>query len=87
MPPPMLGGVASERELKPVYLLTGTDRPKIALALQRLRERIGEDATEQLHAREAPGRTPSPPATPSVSSVATRGSWSSTASSAGRRPT
>ena len=49
----MLGNVASESELKPVYLLTGTDRPKIALALQRLRGRIGEDATEQLHAGEA----------------------------------
>ena len=51
----MLGGVASERELKPVYLLTGTDRPKIALALQRLRGRIGEEATEHLHAAEASG--------------------------------
>ena len=51
----MLGGVASERELKPIYLLTGTDRPKIAVALQRLRGRIGEDATEQLHAPEASG--------------------------------
>jgi len=51
----MLGGVASERELKPAYLLTGTDRPKIALALKRLRGRIGEDATEQLHAAEASG--------------------------------
>ena len=51
----MLGNVASERELKAVYLLTGTDRPKIALALQRLRERIGEDAIEQLHAAEASG--------------------------------
>jgi DNA polymerase III subunit delta len=52
----MLGAVASERELKPVYLLTGTDRPKIALALQRLRGRIGEDATEQLHAADASGQ-------------------------------
>jgi DNA polymerase-3 subunit delta len=51
----MLGGVPSERELKPAYLLTGTDRPKIALALQRLRGRIGEEATEQLHATEASG--------------------------------
>jgi DNA polymerase-3 subunit delta len=50
----MLGGVASERELKPVYLFTGSDRPKITLALQRLRARIGEDAIEQLHAAEAP---------------------------------
>jgi len=47
--------MASERELKPVYLLTGTDRPKIAVALQRLRARIGEDATEQLHASDASG--------------------------------
>jgi DNA polymerase-3 subunit delta len=52
----MLGAVASERELKVVYLLTGTDRPKIALALQRLRARIGEDAAEQLHATEASGQ-------------------------------
>lgn len=51
----MLGRVASERALKPVYLLTGSDRPKIALALQRLRTRIGEDAVEQLHAAEASG--------------------------------
>ncbi len=51
----MLGAVASERELKPVYLFTGSDRPKIALALQRLRGRIGEEATEQLHAGESSG--------------------------------
>jgi DNA polymerase-3 subunit delta len=51
----MLGGVASERELKPVYLFSGSDRPKIALALQRLRARIGEEATDHLHASEAPG--------------------------------
>jgi DNA polymerase III subunit delta len=51
----MLGDVASERELKPVYLLTGTDRLKITVALQRLRGRIGEEATEQLHAADASG--------------------------------
>jgi DNA polymerase-3 subunit delta len=51
----MLGAVASERELKPVYLFSGSDRPKITLALQRLRGRIGDDATEQLHASEASG--------------------------------
>ena len=52
----MLGGVANERaSLKPVYLFTGSDRPKIALALQRLRARVGEDATESLHASEASG--------------------------------
>jgi DNA polymerase-3 subunit delta len=47
----MLGVVATE--LKPAYLLTGSDRPKIARALRRLRERIGDDATEHLNAREA----------------------------------
>ena len=49
----MLGVVASE--LKPVYLLTGSDRPKIARALRRLRDRVGDDATEQLSARETGG--------------------------------
>jgi DNA polymerase-3 subunit delta len=49
----MLGVVANE--LKPVYLLTGSDRPKIARALRRLRERIGDDATERLDARETSG--------------------------------
>jgi DNA polymerase-3 subunit delta len=47
----MLGAVASE--LKPVYLLTGTDRPKIARAVRRLRDRFGDDSTEHLSAREA----------------------------------
>jgi DNA polymerase III subunit delta len=36
-----------------VYLLTGSDRPKIARALHRLRDRIGDDSTEHLNAREA----------------------------------
>ena len=49
----MLGIVANE--LKPVYLLTGSDRPKITRALRRLRERIGDDATEHLNARETSG--------------------------------
>jgi len=47
----MLGVVANE--LKPAYLLTGSDRPKIMRALRRLRERIGDDSTEHLNAREA----------------------------------
>jgi DNA polymerase-3 subunit delta len=47
----MLGRVANE--LKPVYLLTGSDRPKISRALRRLRERIGDDATDHLNARDA----------------------------------
>ena len=42
-------------ELKPAYLLTGTDRPKVSRALRRLRERIGADATELLSADEVGG--------------------------------
>jgi DNA polymerase III subunit delta len=42
-------------ELEPVYLLAGTDRPKIARALRRLRTRVGEDAVEHLDAAEATG--------------------------------
>jgi DNA polymerase III subunit delta len=42
-------------ELKPVYLVVGADRPKIARALDRLRDRIGEGGTERLSAREASG--------------------------------
>ena len=50
----MLGAMAAT-ELKPVYLLSGSDRPKIARALRRLRDRVGEDAIEHLTAREASG--------------------------------
>ena len=50
----MLGGVAAT-ELKPVYLMHGSDRPKIARAVRRLRDRIGADATEHLSAREVSG--------------------------------
>lgn len=42
-------------ELEPVYLIVGSDKPKITRALQRLRERIGDDSTEQLSAHEASG--------------------------------
>ena len=42
-------------ELKPVYLITGGDRPKIQRALRRLRDRIGEDATELLSTHETSG--------------------------------
>jgi DNA polymerase-3 subunit delta len=50
----MLGDVAAN-ELKPVYLLHGSDRPKIARAVRRLRDRIGDESTEHLNAREAAG--------------------------------
>lgn len=42
-------------ELAPVYLLTGTDRPKVELAVRRLRDRIGREATEQMSALEVSG--------------------------------
>jgi DNA polymerase III subunit delta len=45
--------MADPQPLKPVYLLTGTDRPKIERALRRLRARIGEDAVEHLDGVDA----------------------------------
>jgi DNA polymerase-3 subunit delta len=42
-------------ELKPVYLITGADRPKIHRALRRLRDRVGDEATELLSANDASG--------------------------------
>jgi len=42
-------------ELKPVYLITGGDRPKIQRALRRLRDRVGEEATELLSAHDTNG--------------------------------
>jgi DNA polymerase-3 subunit delta len=47
--------LAAVAELAPVYLIIGTDRPKVGRALHRLRERIGDDATEILSAHEASG--------------------------------
>src|SRR5207248_10322462 len=49
---PMLAAMA---ELKAAYLITGTDRPKVNRAVRRLRDRIGDDATELLSALEAGG--------------------------------
>jgi DNA polymerase III subunit delta len=49
-----LAAVATE--LKPVYLITGGDRPKIQRALRRLRDRMGEDAVELLSGQEASGK-------------------------------
>jgi DNA polymerase III subunit delta len=42
-------------ELKPVYLLSGSDRPKIEQALRRLRARVGESAVEVLSAADSSG--------------------------------
>lgn len=39
-------------DLKPVYLIGGSDRPKVARAVHRLRERVGRDNVETLSAAE-----------------------------------
>lgn len=41
--------------LLPVYLLTGSDAPKIRIAMQRLRSRFGEESVEVLAADQASG--------------------------------
>jgi DNA polymerase-3 subunit delta len=45
----------SDEELKPAYLIVGSDRPKVARALERLRARVGDEAVESLSARETSG--------------------------------
>jgi DNA polymerase-3 subunit delta len=47
--------VADGPALKPVYLLTGSDRPKIETALTRLRRHFEAEATEVVSAQEHPG--------------------------------
>ena len=42
-------------ELRPAYLIVGSDRPKVGRALERLRARIGEEGVVHLSAREASG--------------------------------
>jgi DNA polymerase-3 subunit delta len=42
-------------ELRPAYLLTGTDRPKVMRALGRLRARFGQEGVETLSADSASG--------------------------------
>ena len=49
----MLAPVADD--LKPAYLIAGTDRPKIDRAVERLRGRFGADAVEILAAAETSG--------------------------------
>ncbi|MGH3023520.1 MAG: DNA polymerase III subunit delta [Gaiellaceae bacterium] len=45
----------AETELRPVYLLSGGDRPKIRRALERLRARFGAESVEALSAETATG--------------------------------
>ncbi len=42
-------------ELKPAYLITGTDLPKVSLALRRLRRRFEEGSVDELDAAAASG--------------------------------
>ena len=49
--------MAEPADLKPVYLLTGSDRPKIELALGRLRRHFVPEATELTTAQETDGET------------------------------
>jgi DNA polymerase-3 subunit delta len=48
-------GAMAEDELLSAYLLMGTDRPKIARALARLRARFGSEGVEMLSASDASG--------------------------------
>jgi DNA polymerase III subunit delta len=45
----------TEGELRPIYLITGGDRPKIRRALERLRARFGQESVESLAAESASG--------------------------------
>ena len=47
--------MASEQDLKPVYLLTGSDRPKIETALVRLKGRFAAETAEVVSATDTPG--------------------------------
>jgi len=47
--------VAESRELEPVYLLTGSDRPKIETALARLRRHFAPEATDLVSAMDTSG--------------------------------
>jgi len=42
-------------ELKPAYLIFGTNQPRVELAVRRLRDRFGPDAVEKLEASETSG--------------------------------
>jgi DNA polymerase-3 subunit delta len=47
--------VSEQRELKPVYLITGSDEPKVELAVRRLRGRFVPEAIERVSALETSG--------------------------------
>ena len=47
--------MVAESDLRPIYLLTGGDRPKIRRALERLRSRFGPESVESLSAESVTG--------------------------------
>jgi DNA polymerase-3 subunit delta len=47
--------VSAEPKLKPVYLITGSDRPKIATAVARLRRHFVSEGVESANASDVPG--------------------------------
>ena len=47
--------MAAEQELKPVYLITGSDRPKLETAIARLRGRFAAESVEVVSAADTPG--------------------------------
>jgi DNA polymerase III subunit delta len=47
--------MSEERDLKPVYLITGSDEPKVELAVTRLRRRFAPEAVERVSALETSG--------------------------------
>ena len=47
--------MAESPDLKPVYLLTGSDRPKVETALGRLRRHFEPEAVELVSAQDVPG--------------------------------
>jgi DNA polymerase-3 subunit delta len=47
--------VSQQPELEPVYLITGSDQPKVELAVTRLRRRFAAEATERVSALECTG--------------------------------
>ena len=74
------------RELKPVYLITGSDRPKIETALGASARTSSRRPSSSSRAQEVSERTLPRSATPAASS-ATRGSSSSRASTGAGTPT
>ncbi len=47
--------MSAQTELRPVYLITGSDRPKVELAVARLRRRFADGAVERVSALDTAG--------------------------------